>query len=82
MAHQSQEFMVTNLCPAVDPNMDWCAQRDTSEHGGTNTFGYAYHFDLQNTDHQISNMKWDNPEVLVEEVPCHSDFPNLWNHGK
>ena len=85
-AHQSHVFMVTNLCPAVDPNMDWCAQPKAPWDNGVNTFGYAYHFDLQNTRGQISNIGWNNPEVTVEEVPCTGEHQHHWNqcecHGQ
>ncbi|XP_069126223.1 endoglucanase-like [Argopecten irradians] len=67
---QSKVFMVTNLCPAVDPNMAWCAQSAAPWDGGTNTFGYAYHFDLENGGGQVGRLGWNNPEVTVEEVSC------------
>ncbi|XP_021368772.1 endoglucanase-like [Mizuhopecten yessoensis] len=67
---QSKVFMVTNLCPAVSPNMAWCAQPTPPWEGGQNTFGYAYHFDLENGGGQVSRLGWDNPEVTVDEIDC------------
>ncbi|KAK3597360.1 hypothetical protein CHS0354_034604 [Potamilus streckersoni] len=65
---QSHVFMIVDLCPAVAPNLDWCAQ--TSSHPA-NKFGYAVHFDLENGVHQITQtLHWDNPEVTYEVVDC------------
>ncbi|XP_069126222.1 endoglucanase-like [Argopecten irradians] len=81
---QSKIFMVTNLCPAVYPNMAWCAQSQAPWDGGTNTFGYAYHFDLENGGGQVGRLGWNNPEVTVEEVSCNgheSLTPNMGTYN-
>ena len=78
LAHETHVFMVTNLCPAVAPNLDWCAQPKAPWDKGVNTFEYAYHFDLQNARGQMSSISWNNPEVTVEEVPCTEELARVW----
>lgn len=61
-AGESITIMVTNLCPAGGA---WCAD-------GLNSFNYQAHFDLANspTTPLITELGWDNPEVIYEEVAC------------
>ncbi|KIN08131.1 glycoside hydrolase family 45 protein [Oidiodendron maius Zn] len=54
--------MVTNLCP-YNGNAQWCPQP-----GGTNQYGYSYHFDIM----AQSEVFGDNPVVDFEEVACPS----------
>jgi hypothetical protein len=54
--------MVTNLCPN-NGNAQWCAAP-----GGTNQYGYSYHFDIM----AQSEVFGDNPVVDFEEVACPS----------
>merc|ERR1712154_465787 len=72
--HNPQIFMVTNDCPAVDPNMEWCNQWAKPGTGAVNTHAYEVHFDLQNHYGQINNLGWDNPEVTWEHVSCPQHF--------
>lgn len=62
--------MITNLCPNIYPNQDWCNQ--ASQYGGQNRYGYEVHFDLENGHGQISGMGWNNPEVTWEVTNCDS----------
>lgn len=39
---KSVKVRINNLCPAIDPNMEWCAM----DAGGKNTHGKDLHFDL------------------------------------
>ena len=52
--------MVTNLCPN-NGNAQWCPTV-----GGTNQYGYSYHFDIM----AQSEVLGDNPVVDFEEVTC------------
>ena len=70
-AGQSQVFMVTNLCPNVYPNQNWCNQGTGPYGNGHNDYGYVAHFDLENGAGQISNIGWNNAEVTWEIVGCH-----------
>jgi endoglucanase len=54
--------MITNLCPN-NGNAQWCPAV-----GGTNEYGYSYHFDIQ----AQSEVFGDNPIVDFEEVSCPS----------
>ena len=54
--------MVTNLCP-YNGNAQWCPQP-----GGTNQYGYSYHFDIM----AQTEVFGDNPVVDFEEVACPS----------
>jgi len=54
--------MVTNLCPN-NGNAQWCPAV-----GGTNDYGYSYHFDIM----AQSEVLGDNPVVDFEEVSCPS----------
>ena len=54
--------MVTNLCPNSG-NAQWCPTV-----GGTNQYGYSYHFDIM----AQSEVLGDNPVVDFEEVACPS----------
>ena len=53
-------MMVTNLCPN-NGNAQWCPAV-----GGTNQYGYSYHFDIM----AQSEVLGDNPVVDFEEVAC------------
>jgi len=59
-AGQSIIVMVTNLCPN-NGNAQWCPTV-----GGTNQYGYSYHFDII----AESEVFGDNPVVNFEEVSC------------
>lgn len=59
-AGQSIIVMVTNLCPN-NGNAQWCPTV-----GGTNQYGYSYHFDIM----AQSEVFGDNPVVDFEEVTC------------
>ena len=63
----SHVFMVTNLCPAEVPNLDWCGQKGDKD---LNKYGYHVHFDLENGAKQADNLGWNNPEVTYEIVDC------------
>ena len=65
----SKVFMVTNLCPNVSPNSQWCGQ--TNQHP-KNSYGYLEHFDLENGNGQISALGWNNPEVTWEFTSCNN----------
>lgn len=67
----SRVFMVTNLCPNVYPNQNWCNQGTGPYGNGHNDYGYVAHFDLENGASQISRIGWNNPEVTWEIVGCH-----------
>lgn len=54
--------MITNLCP-YDGNEEWCPPI-----GGTNEYGYSYHFDIM----AESEVFGDNPVVDFEQVACPS----------
>ena len=60
--------MITNLCPSVAPNLSWCSQTATRN----NQYGYAEHFDLENSVGQITGgrLHWNNPEVTWEWTSC------------
>ncbi|XP_046337629.1 endoglucanase-like [Haliotis rufescens] len=79
---QSHVFMITNDCPDVAPNLEWCAQKGAPGSGHGNTHGYEVHFDLENNGNQISKLGWDNPEVTWEWSSCHgSNTPTdqMWH---
>jgi len=61
-AGQTITIMITNLCPVGG---QWCA-------ADLNSFDYGAHFDLADspTGMLITNLGWDNPEVVYEEVAC------------
>ncbi|KAI1263722.1 glycoside hydrolase [Xylariaceae sp. FL1019] len=59
---QSIIVMVTNLCPN-NSNAQWCPSP-----GGTNQYGYSYHFDIN----AQSEIFGDNPVVTFESVTCPS----------
>lgn len=61
-AGKSITVMVTNLCP-YNGNAQWCP-----EAGGTNAYGYGYHFDIM----AQSEVFGDNVVVDFEEVACPS----------
>jgi endoglucanase len=54
--------MVTNLCPH-NGNEQWCPAV-----GGTNNYGYSYHFDIM----AKSPVLGDNPVVNFEQASCPS----------
>ncbi|XP_013381297.1 endoglucanase [Lingula anatina] len=58
--------MVTNVCPRQG-NMQWCGQ---TPGGGTNQYGYATHFDIEDLGGQLRRIGWNNPEVTWEEADC------------
>lgn len=62
--------MVTNLCPNVYPNQNWCNQGTGPYGNGHNDYGYVAHFELENGGNQIQNIGWNNPEVTWEIVSC------------
>eukprot|EP00105_Crassostrea_gigas_P019789 XP_011438399.1 PREDICTED: endoglucanase [Crassostrea gigas] len=70
-AGQSHVFMVTNFCPNVYPNQNWCNQGTGPYGNGHNDYGYVAHFDLENGANQISRIGWNNSEVTWEIVSCH-----------
>ncbi|KAI1323660.1 glycoside hydrolase [Xylariaceae sp. FL0255] len=61
-AGQSIIVMVTNLCPN-NGNAQWCPAV-----GGTNEYGYSYHFDIM----AQSEVFGDNPVVNFESITCPS----------
>jgi endoglucanase len=61
--------MVTNLCP-YDGNEQWCPQV-----GGTNEYGYSYHFDIM----AESIIFGDNPVVDFEPVACPGQATSDWD---
>ncbi|KAK6182802.1 hypothetical protein SNE40_010400 [Patella caerulea] len=68
--------MITNLCPAEPPNLQWCAQHHWNQ---LNMYGYMTHFDLENGRQQISVLGWDNPEVTYKRVQCTGKFQSLYD---
>ncbi|KAG8988323.1 hypothetical protein FRB90_002828 [Tulasnella sp. 427] len=58
--------MVNNLCPH-EGNEEWCP-----ELGGTNTYGYSAHFDIDASSGAggWSLLGWDNPVVDFAPVTC------------
>ncbi|PSR78434.1 RlpA-like double-psi beta-barrel-protein domain-containing protein-containing protein, partial [Coniella lustricola] len=67
-AGESIIVMVTNLCP-YNGNAVWCPQL-----GGTNAYGYQYHFDLM----AQSEVFGDNPVVEFAEVACPAQAATDW----
>lgn len=61
--------MVTNLCPN-NGNEVWCPTV-----GGTNQFGYSYHFDIM----AQSEIFGDNPIVEFEPVTCPGQATSDWS---
>jgi len=68
--------MVTNLCP-FNGNEQWCPNV-----GGTNEYGYSYHFDIM----AQSVVFGDNPVVEFEPVACPDQATTKWEqcvcHGQ
>jgi endoglucanase len=62
VAGKSIIVMLTNLCPN-NGNAQWCPVV-----GGTNAYGYSYHFDIMAT----SSVFGDNPVVDFQQVACPS----------
>jgi endoglucanase len=62
VAGQSIIVMITNLCPN-NGNAQWCPVV-----GGTNEYGYSYHFDIM----AESEVFGDNAVVNFEQVTCPS----------
>src|SRR5215469_16328992 len=60
--------MVTNLCP-FNGNEQWCPAV-----GGTNQYGYSYHFDIM----AESEVFGDNPVVEFEPVACPGQATTDW----
>jgi endoglucanase len=60
--------MVTNLCPN-NGNEQWCPAV-----GGTNQYGYGYHFDIMAQGEVFGN----NPVVEFEPVPCPGQAVSDW----
>jgi hypothetical protein len=60
--------MVTNLCPN-NGNEQWCPTV-----GGTNQYGYSYHFDIM----AQSEVFGDNPVVEFEPVACPGQAATDW----
>ncbi|PNP47913.1 hypothetical protein TGAMA5MH_00965 [Trichoderma gamsii] len=60
--------MVTNLCPN-DGNAQWCPTV-----GGTNQYGYSYHFDIM-AQNQVFG---DNVVVDFEPVACPGQATSDW----
>lgn len=60
--------MVTNLCP-YNGNQQWCP-----EVGGTNEYGYEYHFDLM----AQSEIFGDNVVVDFEPISCPGQATTDW----
>ncbi|KAJ4407860.1 Endoglucanase-5 [Gnomoniopsis sp. IMI 355080] len=58
--------MVTNLCPNSG-NAQWCPVD-----GGTNEYGYSYHFDIMASSSALGEILGDNPVVNFSEVACPS----------
>jgi endoglucanase len=61
--------MIVNLCP-YNGNEQWCPQV-----GGTNEYGYSYHFDLM----AQSPLIGDNPIVDFESVACPGQAVSDWD---
>lgn len=61
--------MVTNLCP-YNGNQQWCPQV-----GGTNEYGYSYHFDIMAQEIIFG----DNPVVNFEPVACPGQATSDWD---
>ncbi|KAL6852129.1 endoglucanase-5 [Trichoderma novae-zelandiae] len=68
VAGQSIIVMVTNLCPN-NGNAQWCPVV-----GGTNQYGYSYHFDIQ----AASEVFGDNVVVDFEPVACPGQATSDW----
>ncbi|KAJ5619200.1 glycosyl hydrolase family 45 protein [Penicillium lagena] len=67
-AGESIIVMVTNLCPN-NGNAQWCPTV-----GGTNQYGYSYHFDIM----AQSEVFGDNPVVNFEPVACPGQATSDW----
>ncbi|KAL4221375.1 hypothetical protein ACF0H5_019633 [Mactra antiquata] len=67
---QTHTFMITNLCPDEWPNLSWCSQNRNN--GYRNSYGYEWHFDLEDGAGQVASIGWKgkNPEVTWEYVNC------------
>ncbi|GAM37971.1 endoglucanase [Talaromyces pinophilus] len=68
VAGESIIVMVTNLCP-YNGNQQWCPQV-----GGTNQYGYSYHFDIM----AQSEIFGDNVVVNFEPVACPGQATSDW----
>ncbi|RFU79622.1 glycoside hydrolase family 45 [Trichoderma arundinaceum] len=68
VAGQSIIVMVTNLCPN-NGNAQWCPNV-----GGTNQYGYKYHFDIM----AKSEIFGDNVVVDFEPVACPGQASSDW----
>ncbi|RLL94128.1 hypothetical protein CFD26_103415 [Aspergillus turcosus] len=68
VAGESIIVMVTNLCP-YNGNQQWCPQV-----GGTNQYGYSYHFDIM----AQSEVFGDNVVVNFEPVACPGQATSDW----
>ncbi|KAK1249601.1 hypothetical protein MKX08_009604 [Trichoderma sp. CBMAI-0020] len=68
VAGQSIIVMVTNLCPN-NGNAQWCPTV-----GGTNQYGYSYHFDIM----AQSEVFGDNVVVDFEPVACPGQATSDW----
>ena len=68
-AGESIIVMITNLCP-YNGNQQWCPPV-----GGTNQYGYSYHFDLM----AQSPLIGDNPIVNFEPVACPGQAVSDWD---
>jgi len=68
-AGESIIVMITNLCP-YDGNEEWCPQV-----GGTNEYGYSYHFDIMAQEIIFG----DNPVVDFEPVACPGQATSDWD---
>lgn len=68
VAGESIIVMVTNLCP-YNGNQQWCP-----EVGGTNEYGYSYHFDIM----AQSEVFGDNVVVNFEPVTCPGQATSDW----
>jgi len=71
-AGQSILVIVTDLCP-TNGNEEWC-----SEPGGSNKYGYNYHFDIM----APSEVFGDNPVVDFEETPCPTTASSVFGQCK
>ncbi|KAF3771436.1 family 45 glycoside hydrolase [Cryphonectria parasitica EP155] len=69
---ESIVVMVTNLCPNSG-NAEWCPVV-----GGTNEFGYEYHFDIMASSSALGEILGDNPIVTFESVTCPSAATADW----
>ncbi|TAQ91019.1 hypothetical protein B7494_g624 [Chlorociboria aeruginascens] len=67
-AGESIIVMVTNLCPSAS-NAQWCPSV-----GGTNQYGYSYHFDIM----AQNAIFGDNPVVNFEPVACPGQATSDW----